>query len=57
MTIERMIELLKIEHECITRGATCDRNCANCDLVQKDTDLDEMYRSVIGILEERRLKC
>lgn len=54
MTIQRMIELLKIEHECMLRGAhdDCDRDCANCELVQDDGDLHEMYTNVIGILEE-----
>lgn len=56
MTIQRMIELLKIEHECMLRGAhdDCDRDCANCELVQDDGDLHEMYTNVIGILEEYR---
>ena len=55
MTIQRMIELLKIEHECMLRGAhdDCDRNCADCELVQDDGDLHEMYTNVIGILEEQ----
>lgn len=54
MTIQRMIELLKIEHECMLRGAhdDCDRDCANCELVQDDGELHEMYTNVIGILEE-----
>lgn len=55
MTIERMIELLEIERSCIMRNirGECDRNCGDCDLVQKDTDLGEMYTSVIGILKEK----
>ena len=53
MPIERMIELLKIEHECILRNTRgdCDRNCADCELVQDDGELDEMYTNVIFILE------
>ena len=56
MTIQRMIELLEIEHECMLRGAhdDCDRDCANCELVQDDGELHEMYTNVIGILEEYR---
>ena len=56
MTIQRMIELLEIEHECMLRGAhdDCDRNCADCELVQDDGELHEMYTNVIGILEEYR---
>ena len=55
MTIQRMIELLEIEHECMLRGAhdDCDRNCADCELVQDDGDLHEMYTDVIALLKER----
>lgn len=49
MTINRQIELLKIERECVQRNhdGSCNRDCANCDLVQIDTDLLEMYDEVI----------
>lgn len=55
MTIQRMIELLEIEHECMLRGAhdDCDRDCANCELVQDDGDLHEMYTNVIYLLKEQ----
>ncbi len=55
MTIQRMIELLEIEHECILRNShdDCDRDCANCDLVQDDGDLHEMYTNVIAVLREQ----
>ena len=55
MTIQRMIELLKIEHECMLRGShdDCDRNCADCDLVQNDDELHEMYTDVIALLKEQ----
>ena len=53
MTITRMIELLKIEHECMLRGShdDCDRNCADCELVQDDGDLHEMYTNVIALMK------
>ena len=55
MTIQRMIELLEIEHECMLRGAhdDCDRNCADCELVQDDGDLHEMYTNVIALLKKQ----
>lgn len=55
MTKERMIELIEIEHECMRRGAhsECDRDCANCELVQDDQELDEMYTVVITLLKEQ----
>jgi len=54
MTIERMIELLKIERKCVNRKAEtgCDR-CEICDLVQDDGELNEMYAGVIAMLETR----
>ncbi len=56
MTIQRMLELLEIEHECMLRGShdDCDRNCANCELVQNDGDLHEMYTDVIALLKEQK---
>ena len=58
MTIQRMIELLEIEHECMLRGShdDCDRNCADCDLVQNDDELHEMYTDVIAMLNEQEPK-
>lgn len=55
MTIERMIELLEIEHECMLRGAhdDCDRKCADCELVQEDDELHEMYTNVVWLLKEQ----
>jgi hypothetical protein len=51
-----MIELLEIEHECILRNSdnNCDRKCANCDLVQDDKELHEMYMGVITLLKEQK---
>jgi hypothetical protein len=55
MTIERMIELLSIEHECILRNTngSCDRQCERCELVQDDGELGEMYERAIAILERQ----
>lgn len=54
MELKRMIDLLKIERECVRRNSDCecDRDCANCDLVQIDKDLLEMYDSVIETLSK-----
>lgn len=51
MTIERSIELLKIERECVKRANTCGRDCANCKLVQDDKELITMYNFVIKYFE------
>lgn len=55
MTNKRMIELLEIEHECMLRGShdDCDRNCSDCELVQDDDELHEMYTNVICLMKDR----
>jgi len=53
MTIARMVELLAFEHACMLRNShgDCDRHCENCNLVQDDGDLNEMYTDVISLLK------
>ena len=54
MTINRMIELLEIEQQCVTRKSRDNcYNCNLCDLVQSDLELQEMYAGVIAILKEQ----
>lgn len=56
MTTQRMIELLEIEHECMLRGShdDCDRNCADCELLQDDHELHEMYTNVVAFLKKQK---
>lgn len=58
MTIQRMIELLEAEHQCMLRNShgDCDRKCEDCDLVQDDSELHEMYTDVIFALKEYEAK-
>ena len=58
MTVERMIELLEIEKECVLRNAIgeCNRYCAGCDLLQDDTELHEMYTEAIALLKAHEAK-
>lgn len=58
MKIDRVLELLKIERECVTRQSPCneksklcDRNCGECDIAQNDLEIIEMYDFVIGMVE------
>ena len=52
MTIQRMIDLVKIELQCVTRKACTNcYGCELCDLVQDDAELQNMYCSVIEALE------
>jgi len=59
MSNDRIVQLLRIERECVWRNSTnsCDRNCANCDLVQDDKELLEMYETVINKLETEVTKA
>lgn len=48
MTKAEVIDILKIERECISRN--CDRNCGYCDLVQEQETLLDAYNSAISLL-------
>ena len=55
MTPERVLELLKIERECINRnnqpfGMNCNRECGKCDLLQDTDELLEMYDYLINLM-------
>lgn len=50
MTAERALQLMEIELACVSRE-DCDRDCANCDLVQEREDLIEAYKYVIHMLK------
>lgn len=51
MTLERTIELLRIERECVRRAETCTRHCEVCPLVQDDKELVQAYDQAIGLLD------
>lgn len=59
MTIRRMIDLLEIEHQCMLRKSHngCDGKCADCELVQDDGELHEMYTDVIHHLQREYDRC
>ena len=40
---------LRIERECVSRD--CDRDCANCDIVQERDWLIDVYNEAIQLLE------
>ncbi len=50
MTENEAKAFLEIEKQCINRN--CDRNCAQCDIVQKIEDLNSAYDAAIKALEE-----
>ena len=52
MNIERAVQLLEIEKECIRRSADCNRDCARCELVQDGAELSEAYDTAIATLHK-----
>lgn len=52
MTVQRLLELLSVERLCVLQNSLgrCDRDCENCNLVQKDTDILAMYDEVLDIV-------
>lgn len=59
MKRDRIIELLECERQCILRNSdnSCNRDCANCDLVQDSKELLAMYDIVkkVVVSYERRV--
>ena len=64
MSLTKALELLKIERECVQRqirstipaeSRKCPREwegtCRGCDLVQSDTDIMQMYDTVIELVD------
>lgn len=54
MTIDRMIELLRAEKECLLRNVRgeCTKDCACCEIAQDDRELQSMYSNAIKMLKE-----
>ncbi len=50
MTKQEVLTGLHIERECVSRD--CNRDCANCDLVQERDWLLKVYDNAIRMLEE-----
>lgn len=51
MTENEAKKYMLIEKECINRD--CDRDCANCDIVQNAEDLNNAYDIAINALEKQ----
>jgi len=56
--LHRIIELLQIERECVSRNhdQSCDRICGACDLAQEDQELLSVYDGAINYLKALRQK-
>lgn len=53
MKKSRILELLEYERQCILRNSdnSCNRDCANCDLVQDSKELLTMYDQVMAMVK------
>lgn len=51
MTLKEAVSVLKIERRCVERQ-TCDRDCANCDLLLPTEDVLNAYSIAIKFIEE-----
>lgn len=53
MNTFRAMELMEVERACMERNYfhLCDRDCADCDLVQEDEELLDAYDQVIEVLK------
>ena len=49
MNMNRVIDILKTEKECVERN--CNRDCADCDLVLDDKEILQAYTLAIGCIE------
>ena len=57
MKIDKAIELMRVERECVMRNddVHCNRDCVNCDLcdpLEKTSDIIEAYGIAIEKMEE-----
>lgn len=53
MGIEKIIEILNIEKECVKRNINkdCNKDCGSCDLVLEDEEILTAYTLAISILK------
>ena len=49
MTKQEVLKGLRIERECVSRN--CNRDCANCDIVQERDWLLQVYDNAINLIE------
>ena len=52
--IDKAIEVMKNELECVKRNGACNQTCEECNLVYKCDELVEVYEWVIKVLEKKK---
>ncbi len=60
MTIDRAIEIIETEKECVERAGmsvpnkSCERDCWHCDLLMADAEIIQAYDFVLEHLRTRQ---
>lgn len=54
MTVEKAIELMENEKECVIKADTCDKDCTKCELLRNTKDLLSTYDMAIHALEMQK---
>ena len=49
--VDKAIEVMKNELECVKKADKCDRHCEDCPLVMEAEDIIEVYEWIINKLE------
>lgn len=52
MTKKEVKKVIETEKACVKRAGSCDRDCANCDLVMDESVILKAYNIVLEMLEK-----
>ena len=52
MNFTKALQVIKAEQKCVRKSRYCNRECADCELVQDERDLEETYRLVEFVLQK-----
>lgn len=52
--LDRAIEVMKIELECVKQNVKCNQSCEECNLIYKCDELVEVYEWIINELEWKK---
>lgn len=61
MNMQRVVDILKTEKECVERAGTatpnkaCNHECSECDLLLDDTEILQAYTLAIGCIEGMKM--
>lgn len=53
--IDKAIEVMESELECVKQNGKCNQSCEECNLIYKCDELVEVYEYVISILKDKKI--